>query len=162
MDSCSGLGSECRKRRGAGPDIASLSPRRPCGRRGRAGTRPRSRRRGRPPATTSARPGRSSSARARVLPRRRGPAEAARDGDAVPCRHSSVGDSSYSALHACPPTVSACAARSGRTASSSQRDRKSTRLNSSHPSISYAVFCLKKKKKKQHQNKIKKKKKKKQ
>src|SRR5690348_17567041 len=28
-------------------------------------------------------------------------------------------------------------------------DRKSTRLNSSHPSISYAVFCLKKKKKKE-------------
>src|SRR5690242_21090908 len=28
-------------------------------------------------------------------------------------------------------------------------DRKSTRLNSSHMSISYAVFCLKKKKKKQ-------------
>src|SRR4051794_41907617 len=27
-------------------------------------------------------------------------------------------------------------------------DRKSTRLNSSHPSISYAVFCLKKKKRK--------------
>src|SRR5689334_23940037 len=27
-------------------------------------------------------------------------------------------------------------------------DRKSTRLNSSHSSISYAVFCLKKKKKK--------------
>src|SRR5438876_7544737 len=27
----------------------------------------------------------------------------------------------------------------------SQTDRKSTRLNSSHPSISYAVFCLKKK-----------------
>src|SRR5690348_18107669 len=25
------------------------------------------------------------------------------------------------------------------------QDRKSTRLNSSHPSISYAVFCLKKK-----------------
>src|SRR6266487_3475003 len=25
-----------------------------------------------------------------------------------------------------------------------ERDRKSTRLNSSHPSISYAVFCLKK------------------
>src|SRR5690242_20244076 len=31
-------------------------------------------------------------------------------------------------------------------------DRKSTRLNSSHMSISYAVFCLKKKKKK-HKNK---------
>src|SRR6267143_4682352 len=27
-----------------------------------------------------------------------------------------------------------------------RRDRKSTRLNSSHSSISYAVFCLKKKK----------------
>src|SRR5690348_18185760 len=31
-----------------------------------------------------------------------------------------------------------------------RRDRKSTRLNSSHPSISYAVFCLKKKKKNTH------------
>src|ERR1039458_2741815 len=30
------------------------------------------------------------------------------------------------------------------------RDRKSTRLNSSHLGISYAVFCLKKKNKKQH------------
>src|SRR3712207_8154933 len=30
------------------------------------------------------------------------------------------------------------------------RDRKSTRLNSSHANISYAVFCLKKKKKRQH------------
>src|SRR3712207_7173296 len=29
-----------------------------------------------------------------------------------------------------------------------QQDRKSTRLNSSHANISYAVFCLKKKKKK--------------
>src|SRR5690348_18217343 len=29
----------------------------------------------------------------------------------------------------------------------SEEDRKSTRLNSSHPSISYAVFCLKKKNK---------------
>src|SRR5207249_7744042 len=30
------------------------------------------------------------------------------------------------------------------------QDRKSTRLNSSHVSISYAVFCLKKKKKKKY------------
>src|SRR2546422_7252488 len=30
-----------------------------------------------------------------------------------------------------------------------RRDRKSTRLNSSHGYISYAVFCLKKKKKKE-------------
>src|SRR5438445_5482702 len=33
-------------------------------------------------------------------------------------------------------------------------DRKSTRLNSSHANISYAVFCLKKKKKEQKDNKI--------
>src|SRR5215469_17437625 len=32
-----------------------------------------------------------------------------------------------------------------------KRDRKSTRLNSSHVEISYAVFCLKKKKQKKHQ-----------
>src|SRR3990170_5154520 len=32
-------------------------------------------------------------------------------------------------------------------------DRKSTRLNSSHQIISYAVFCLKKKKSKQHHQK---------
>src|SRR5690348_17429565 len=38
--------------------------------------------------------------------------------------------------------------REDRDAFPSGRDRKSTRLNSSHPSISYAVFCLKKKKKK--------------
>src|SRR5438270_8352332 len=31
-------------------------------------------------------------------------------------------------------------------------DRKSTRLNSSHSQISYAVFCLKKKKKKRKNN----------
>src|SRR2546426_8445181 len=34
-----------------------------------------------------------------------------------------------------------------RLADASSRDRKSTRLNSSHLVISYAVFCLKKKKK---------------
>src|SRR5688572_32191971 len=39
-------------------------------------------------------------------------------------------------------------------------DRKSTRLNSSHSQISYAVFCLKKKKKKKKKNKSNKKKKK--
>src|SRR5690606_41881856 len=35
-----------------------------------------------------------------------------------------------------------------RAPSSARRDRKSTRLNSSHVKISYAVFCLKKKKRK--------------
>src|SRR5436309_11974054 len=38
------------------------------------------------------------------------------------------------------------------------RDRKSTRLNSSHVKISYAVFCLKKKKKKKNMKKVEKKK----
>src|SRR5258707_2222019 len=32
------------------------------------------------------------------------------------------------------------------TGAADRRDRKSTRLNSSHANISYAVFCLKKKK----------------
>src|SRR5690349_23092329 len=36
--------------------------------------------------------------------------------------------------------------------SSLQSDRKSTRLNSSHVEISYAVFCLKKKKNKKKKN----------
>src|SRR5947209_13148369 len=34
-----------------------------------------------------------------------------------------------------------------------RKDRKSTRLNSSHANISYAVFCLKKKKKKKKKKK---------
>src|SRR2546422_5396948 len=37
--------------------------------------------------------------------------------------------------------------RTGAVVVPEQRDRKSTRLNSSHGYISYAVFCLKKKKK---------------
>src|SRR5476649_3043931 len=44
-------------------------------------------------------------------------------------------------LHFGPPYVPAVG----------EADRKSTRLNSSHTVISYAVFCLKKKKKKQNQ-----------
>src|SRR3712207_7964790 len=34
------------------------------------------------------------------------------------------------------------------------QDRKSTRLNSSHANISYAVFCLKKKKKKKKKHRL--------
>src|SRR3989442_9315537 len=37
-----------------------------------------------------------------------------------------------------------------RVVEAGERDRKSTRLNSSHVRISYAVFCLKKKKKTLH------------
>src|SRR5438094_9439414 len=47
-------------------------------------------------------------------------------------------------LHRTPPTVTLP------SPSTTSKDRKSTRLNSSHRTISYAVFCLKKKKKKNH------------
>src|SRR5438876_3167539 len=47
------------------------------------------------------------------------------------------------------PEITPCSTVGPRKADRQRhRDRKSTRLNSSHPSISYAVFCLKKKKKK--------------
>src|SRR5690348_17623786 len=49
------------------------------------------------------------------------------------------------ALPRAPPPAALRVAQSCRALARS--DRKSTRLNSSHPSISYAVFCLKKKKK---------------
>src|SRR5256885_10532254 len=42
--------------------------------------------------------------------------------------------------------------RRSRSPQENHRDRKSTRLNSSHLVISYAVFCLKKKKKKKRSN----------
>src|SRR2546422_7726184 len=42
--------------------------------------------------------------------------------------------------------------RSGTISWRPERDRKSTRLNSSHGYISYAVFCLKKKKKEKRVN----------
>src|SRR5438874_6605140 len=53
-----------------------------------------------------------------------------------------IGGQEFRVVHADPPevwtavSIAVCAAR----------DRKSTRLNSSHVEISYAVFCLKKKK----------------
>src|SRR3712207_9299067 len=45
-----------------------------------------------------------------------------------------------------PPSLHSLRARAGGRARA-RRDRKSTRLNSSHANISYAVFCLKKKNK---------------
>src|SRR5438309_7289853 len=54
------------------------------------------------------------------------------DGDQIP-EWRSVGDSFH------PASMLA------RVATGCRLDRKSTRLNSSHSSISYAVFCLKKK-----------------
>src|SRR5690348_18093973 len=60
------------------------------------------------------------------------------------CFHATAGESS----------TSANANRFAALQQDEQGDRKSTRLNSSHPSISYAVFCLKKKKKKKRINNI--------
>src|SRR5690348_17435282 len=53
-------------------------------------------------------------------------------------------DMSLGASRPSPPTTRFSAFT--RSAAVFIPDRKSTRLNSSHPSISYAVFCLKKKK----------------
>src|SRR5207248_9921149 len=55
--------------------------------------------------------------------------------------NSSTGDELFSATPAGAGGVSVCTTRRRW-----KRDRKSTRLNSSHRTISYAVFCLKKKK----------------
>src|SRR5437763_16297870 len=53
---------------------------------------------------------------------------------------------SYRAGNSCPNKCARFTLRCG--------DRKSTRLNSSHRCISYAVFCLKKKKKKKEKKNI--------
>src|SRR5688572_33171677 len=47
-----------------------------------------------------------------------------------------------------PPRLTSAGDHLGRLPLRLPSDRKSTRLNSSHSQISYAVFCLKKKKKK--------------
>src|SRR5205085_12139029 len=49
-----------------------------------------------------------------------------------------------SPCHCCRASRAPCS-RSSSTVPSTTRDRKSTRLNSSHSQISYAVFCLKNK-----------------
>src|SRR6266498_4642580 len=54
------------------------------------------------------------------------------------------------------PARSSCRCASAGSRGGPARDRKSTRLNSSHVRISYAVFCLKKKKKKTKRRKQKK------
>src|SRR5438067_4825440 len=48
--------------------------------------------------------------------------------------------------HGDPPEKAVRRPRGSYSPAGDARDRKSTRLNSSHVSISYAVFCLKKKK----------------
>src|SRR5438045_9422745 len=65
--------------------------------------------------------------------------------DALPISNAFVG----------PPTASGFYGNAGRNTYIGPGDRKSTRLNSSHLGISYAVFCLKKKKKKARKTQIK-------
>src|SRR2546429_5953603 len=57
--------------------------------------------------------------------------------------HAAIADGSHLALH---PVSGLERVPQCRAEISHERDRKSTRLNSSHGYISYAVFCLKKKK----------------
>src|SRR2546426_8096856 len=57
-----------------------------------------------------------------------------------------IGSSSSRAFTSSTPMIEATSPKA--RATRGNRDRKSTRLNSSHLVISYAVFCLKKKKKK--------------
>src|SRR3712207_8919198 len=64
--------------------------------------------------------------------------------DRLPVRHAALahqGESDPRGVEASPDGAG------GRRRSPPSLDRKSTRLNSSHANISYAVFCLKKKKK---------------
>src|SRR5688572_16981244 len=66
----------------------------------------------------------------------------ASNGGGSPARQVTSTDQYSSGLNA---LISSSRSQTRRTAT---EDRKSTRLNSSHSQISYAVFCLKKKKKK--------------
>src|SRR5215204_7226479 len=67
----------------------------------------------------------------------------------------------YTTLFRSRRPATRCTTPGGAAAPRGQPDRKSTRLNSSHTVISYAVFCLKKKKNKNTNYIFKKKKKKK-
>src|SRR5688572_32260610 len=67
-------------------------------------------------------------------------------GGRLPPSSSQRSASSWASNAALPPEMSAIrSAIRGGTEESWRLDRKSTRLNSSHSQISYAVFCLKKK-----------------
>src|SRR5207245_11785183 len=74
--------------------------------------------------------------------------------ETIVARRSSCEGSAHDATAELEPTtygwtygVTGWASAAGATSNAPRTDRKSTRLNSSHGSISYAVFCLKKKKK---------------
>src|SRR5205085_8826767 len=73
----------------------------------------------------------------------RAPARARPDSAPPPSRRRSRAPAARPA-----PPPSTAPPRARRASRRRRSDRKSTRLNSSHSQISYAVFCLKKKKKK--------------
>src|SRR5438132_14202404 len=69
-------------------------------------------------------------------------------------QNTATGSGSSSAFHASKPTAAMATMPNSKPPTAVAAvggDRKSTRLNSSHTVISYAVFCLKKKKKKEQQ-----------
>src|SRR3712207_6953148 len=66
--------------------------------------------------------------------------------DALPISPSRSATPSTRRARGCFEPDHAPVAQQGRAGRRARRDRKSTRLNSSHANISYAVFCLKKKK----------------
>src|SRR2546427_1108515 len=63
-------------------------------------------------------------------------------------REPALGERDANREHGRPGEPGAASLQPDETRDAEQKDRKSTRLNSSHSQISYAVFCLKKKKKK--------------
>src|SRR3712207_9551646 len=73
--------------------------------------------------------------------------------DALPISHTTTRPAAFATRGPTPclPMPRTCFAgppsAGGTRGRRTHRDRKSTRLNSSHANISYAVFCLKKKKK---------------
>src|SRR5207244_12268846 len=67
-------------------------------------------------------------------------------GRRIGLRQDDVGIDPTTAVHG-SPAVRLARGTTRRVAQDGRRDRKSTRLNSGHQIISYAVFCLKKKKK---------------
>src|SRR5690242_21599194 len=71
---------------------------------------------------------------------------ALRNESAIASVHASA--AAFAAAYPALPAVGLPAAVAEMSTNRPCGDRKSTRLNSSHMSISYAVFCLKKKKKK--------------
>src|SRR5438105_8616209 len=64
------------------------------------------------------------------------------------CKRPTLGSAPATIVFTSGELINDLATRRASSSLSASRDRKSTRLNSSHEWISYAVFCLKKKKKK--------------